>query len=62
MAEDGKPAACIAFQEKYASLGVDFLKENKKDHLSYLDEGYENGYTEKILDILKEKQVSAYFL
>ena len=61
MAEDGRPAACIAFQEKYASLGVDFLKENKKVIYLTFDEGYENGYTEKILDILKEKQVSAVF-
>ena len=53
MAEDGRPAACIAFQEKYASLGVDFLKENKKVIYLTFDEGYENGYTEKILDILK---------
>ena len=61
MAEDGRPAACIAFQEKYASLGVDFLKENKKVIYLTFDEGYENGYTEKILDILKGKQVSAVF-
>ncbi len=61
MAEDGRPAACIAFQEKYASLGADFLKENKKVIYLTFDEGYENGYTEKILDILKEKQVSAVF-
>ena len=61
MEEDGRPAACIAFQEKYASLGVDFLKENKKVIYLTFDEGYENGYTEKILDILKEKQVSAVF-
>ena len=61
MAEDGRPVACIAFQEKYASLGADFLKENKKVSYLTFDEGYENGYTEKILDILKEKQVSAVF-
>lgn len=61
MAEDGRPVACIAFQEKYASLGADFLKENKKVIYLTFDEGYENGYTEKILDILKEKQVSAVF-
>lgn len=61
MAEDGRPVACIAFQEKYASLGADFLKENKKVIYLTFDEGYGNGYTEKILDILKEKQVSAVF-
>ena len=40
---------------------MDFLKENKKVIYLTFDEGYENGYTEKILDILKEKQVSAVF-
>lgn len=58
---DGRPAACVAFQSKYASLGADFLKENKKVIYLTFDEGYENGHTEKILDVLKEKQVSAVF-
>lgn len=48
----------------------DFLKENSAYYLGdtsnkvlYLtfDEGYENGHTEKILDILKENQVPAAF-
>lgn len=33
----------------------------KKELYLTFDEGYENGYTEKILDILKEKQVPAAF-
>lgn len=59
--EDGRPVACVAFQEKYASLNAEFLKENEKVIYLTFDEGYENGYTEKILDVLKEKQVSAVF-
>lgn len=59
--EDGRPVACVAFQEKYASLNADFLKENEKVIYLTFDEGYENGYSEKILDILKEKNVSAVF-
>ena len=61
MAEDGRPVACIAFQEKYSSLGADFLKENEKVIYLTFDEGYENGYSDKILDVLKEKNVSAVF-
>lgn len=36
---------------------------NSQDKYLYLtfDEGYENGYTEKILDVLKENQVTAAF-
>ena len=35
-------------------------KEEKKIYLTF-DEGYENGYTEAILDTLKEKEVTAVF-
>jgi len=35
-------------------------KENKTVYLTF-DAGYENGYTEKILDVLKEKEVPAAF-
>lgn len=39
------------------------LNTNKKTKTIYLtfDEGYENGYTSKILDVLKEKNVKAVF-
>ncbi|OEF99969.1 delta-lactam-biosynthetic de-N-acetylase [Vulcanibacillus modesticaldus] len=45
--------------EKYGAI---FLGDTKKKEL-YLtfDNGYENGYTSKILDVLKEKQVPAIF-
>lgn len=61
MADDGRPAACVAFQEQYSPLGADFLKENEKVIYLTFDEGYENGYSDKILDVLKEKNVSAVF-
>ena len=40
-----------------------FYMDNSGDKTLYLtfDEGYENGYTPKILDVLKEKNVSAVF-
>lgn len=61
MGEDGRPVSCVAFQMKYESLGVDFLKENEKVIYLTFDQGYENGYTPQILDTLKEKGVSAVF-
>lgn len=45
--------------EKYDGF---FLGDtNKKDIYLTFDNGYENGYTEKILDVLKEKRVPATF-
>ena len=52
----------IAAQEKYGDLGGVFIFPQDAGIL-YLtfDLGYENGYTEKILDVLKEKDVKATF-
>lgn len=43
-----------------AIYNLDTNKEAKTLYLTF-DEGYENGYTSKILDILKEKNVKAVF-
>ena len=62
--ENGTPIACVDLQKKYGGFAADFYREgeshSKKVYLTF-DEGYENGYTSKILDILKEKGVSAVF-
>lgn len=61
---DGKPTACVLLQEKYGEYGANFVRlEDQSIGKVYLtfDEGYENGYTSKILDILKEKNVKAVF-
>ena len=58
---DNRPIACVAFQKKYEMLGADFIREKEPTIYLTFDEGYENGYTEKILDVLKEKQVQAVF-
>ena len=56
-----RPTSPETFQEKYSEYNADFIKEdNGKIYLTF-DEGYENGYTEKILDVLKEKNASAVF-
>ena len=61
---DGKPTACVMLQEDYGSYNADFVRcdEKYKDKVFLtFDEGYENGYTGAILDVLKEKGVSAVF-
>ncbi len=56
--DKNQPLDAVNAQEKYKdSL---FLTEDSKICLTF-DEGYENGFTAEILDILKEKQVKALF-
>ena len=53
------PASQQELLEKYNAFYMDKSKQ-KKIYLTF-DEGYENGYTAKILDTLKEKNVPAAF-
>ncbi|BBF42562.1 polysaccharide deacetylase [Lachnospiraceae bacterium KM106-2] len=56
-----RPTGLSWYQDQFNNLDVDFiLPESNKIYLTF-DEGYENGYTAKILDILKEKNVKAIF-
>lgn len=59
--EKNRPTGAISYQEKYGQYDADFIKEDTQEIYLTLDEGYENGYTSVILDVLKEKQVSAVF-
>ena len=61
--ELNRPAGCLQFQEKYGEHAVRFIMNESDEKVIYLtfDEGYENGYTSKILDVLKEKNVKAVF-
>lgn len=58
----GRPLDAVNAEAKYSRLGGLFVgsPEHKRLWLTF-DEGYENGYTEKILDVLKEKNVRAVF-
>ncbi|MGN0589813.1 MAG: polysaccharide deacetylase family protein [Ruminiclostridium sp.] len=58
--ELNRPLDAVKAEEKYKSLGGKFLTSGKNICLTF-DEGYENGYTAKILDVLKEKGVKAVF-
>ncbi|MCM1334644.1 MAG: polysaccharide deacetylase family protein [Bacteroides sp.] len=57
---DNRPLDAVSAEEKYRALGARFLPEGKKICLTF-DEGYENGYTAEILDILAERNVKAVF-
>ncbi len=64
--EKNCPISCIDFQVKYGKFGAYFYNppqvesEHKTITLTF-DNGYENGCTEKILDVLNQKQVRAIF-
>ena len=59
--EKNRPSGPLLYQEKYKDLDALFIvPESDKIYLTF-DEGYENGYTGKLLDTLKEKNVKAVF-
>lgn len=60
--ETNRPLTCDQYQTSFGKYGGLFIDEKAKKeiHLTF-DEGYENGYTPKILDVLKEKNVKATF-
>lgn len=66
VAKDGKPHEISVNSEKffesknYKAVTYDTVSKDKRLYLTF-DCGYENGYTAKILDVLKEKNVKAAF-
>ncbi len=64
VAKNGEPHEISINNQKlfdpYHALALDTKAKNKVLYLTF-DCGYENGYTEKILDVLKEKQAPAAF-
>ena len=63
MASDSqnRPIGAIDFNNRYDGLDAYALSDDESRIIITFDQGYENGYTEKILDTLKEKNVSAIF-
>lgn len=57
-----RPVYAVTNEQRYGEYGADFIKPDttKTLYLTF-DEGYENGYTAKILDVLKEKKAPAVF-
>ncbi len=60
--ENNRPLGAINFNAEYSENfdSYAFFEDRDEIVLSF-DQGYENGYTEKILDTLKEKDVKAVF-
>ena len=56
-----QPADPVSLQKEFASADGKWLLDDKKSICLTFDEGYENGYTPQILDVLKAKKVKAIF-
>ncbi len=59
--EANRPTACLELQEKYAAYNAHFIGSDEPVVMLTFDEGYENGFTPVILDVLALKQVRAVF-
>ena len=59
--EKNRPVDAVQFNSRYGDLDAFALSEDEKRIIITFDQGYENGYTAKILDTLKEKDVQAIF-
>ena len=55
-----RTTGALDFNAQYGKLNAKAINNDDKIYLTF-DQGYENGYTEKILDVLKEKKVKATF-
>ena len=56
-----RPTDAVAFNDRFADYGASAISGDENRIIITFDQGYENGYTEKILDTLKEKNVKAIF-
>lgn len=63
MASDSlnRPVDAIGFNNRYSVFDAYALSDDENRIIITFDQGYENGYTSKILDTLKEKNVKAIF-
>ena len=63
MASDSlnRPIDAVDFSSRYGGLDAYAISGDESRIIITFDQGYENGYTEKILDTLREKNVSAIF-
>jgi len=56
-----RPTDALQFNDRYGDLDAFALSADDKRIIITFDQGYENGYTSRILDTLKEKDVHAVF-
>ena len=59
--EQNRPTGATYYQSLYGNYDADFIIENDSAIFLTFDCGYENGYTEKIIDTLNEKGVKGIF-
>lgn len=59
--DKNRTTGALDFNRRYGDLNATAINENEKKITLTFDQGYENGYTAKILDTLKEKKVRAVF-
>lgn len=59
--DKNRPVDAVQFNSRFGDLDAFALSEDDKRIIITFDQGYENGYTAKILDTLKEKDVQAIF-
>lgn len=55
------PVGCLDYQEQFGQYDADFVQSGSGTIYLTFDEGYENGYTAEILDVLQEKDCPAVF-
>lgn len=59
--EKNRPRGAVNAQQTYGVYDAMYIAEESPVMYLTIDEGYENGYTAKILDVLKEKKCPAVF-
>jgi peptidoglycan-N-acetylmuramic acid deacetylase len=59
--EKNRPKGALNAQNTYGDYDALYIAEENPAIYLTIDEGYENGYTAKILDVLKEKNCPAVF-
>lgn len=59
--EDNCPYGAVDFNNSYGKYNALAVTDNDKQICLSFDQGYENGFTDDILDTLKEKNVKAVF-
>ena len=59
--EKNRPVDAVQFNSRFGDLDAFALSEDENRIIITFDQGYENGYTAKILDTLREKDVQAIF-
>lgn len=59
--EKNRPVDAVQFNSRFGDLDAFALSGDDKRIIITFDQGYENGYTARILDTLREKDVQAIF-